>query len=126
MNTRYQFIVFNKAKTGYSIQTVIESLAKELNISPEKLAQSLAKKPLVLKQNLTKKEALRYKQFAEKIGIFYKIIADSSTHQNSVIEAEDMAASTNADKMSCPKCGTVQDKAEQCSNCGVYIRLVAA
>ena len=125
-STTYSVISTGRIKDEFSLEDVQGSFAKLFKTSPEKARAYVGVKRVLKKDmNLSKAQAL--KSHLEKIGMVIAL----KEHRPLVTESESLLLAMEEPQkprfenpITCPKCNLEQEKAEQCSGCGVYLSKV--
>ncbi|MEM7402354.1 MAG: CHY zinc finger protein [Pseudomonadota bacterium] len=118
----YTVISTGKLHEDFGLEDVIESFAKLFKTTPEKASKYVGVQK-ILKKDMELKKAKALKARLEQIGMVIALkehqVAASAANELSIEEKAPVKADTT---MMCPKCGLRQEKAEQCSSCGVYVQ----
>lgn len=122
----YMVISTGQLQENFGLDDVINSFAKLFKTTPEKAGKYVGVQK-ILKKNLELSKAQALKTRLENIGMVialkeHKLVAAS---ENSLV-IEEKASTKEDTTMICPKCNLRQEKAEQCTACGVYVRKLLA
>ncbi len=111
----------------FGLADVQQSFAKLFKITPEK-ASAYVGVQKILKKDLEHTKAQALKSRLESIGmvIALKEHKPAAVSDPKALSIEEMAPAKEDTTMTCPKCNLRQEKAEQCSGCGVYVNKLLA
>ncbi len=123
----YTVISTGQLQEDFGLEEVKNSFAKLFKTTPEKASAYVGVKK-ILKKNLDHSKAHKLKARLEQIGM---VVALKENKQATSADAmslsvEDKAPTKEDTTMTCPKCNLRQEKAEQCSGCGVYVEKLLA
>ncbi|MBO3277581.1 DUF805 domain-containing protein [Pseudomonas schmalbachii] len=125
--TRYKIVFDGALMPQTPLQTAKENLARLFKSDPAKVDALFSGQPVVLKRDLSEDEAEKYLRALHSAGANARKEADRLAGL-SLVETEDhpsparaTAPTADAQRMTCPKCGHEQDKASECSSCGIII-----
>jgi hypothetical protein len=123
----YNVMLSGKLLPGFETDRVIDAFAKAFKLSPEQ-ACSIVGTEYVVKREAEQRVAKTYQGKLAAIGldVVLKPAGGSGGLSLEPLEIRDEASgeSLKSGEMVCPKCQQKQEKAEQCSACGVYIHKV--
>ncbi len=111
----------------FGLADVQHSFAKLFKTTPEK-ASAYVGVQKILKKDLDHTKAQALKSRLESIGmvIALKEHKPDVVSDPKALSIEEMAPAKEDTTMTCPKCNLHQEKAEQCSECGVYVNKLLA
>ena len=119
----YTVISTGQLQEDFGLDEVKTSFAKLFKTTPEKASAYVGVKK-ILKKNLDHTKALTLKKRLEQIGMVIAlkehkaaVSADATS-----LSIEEKVPTKEDTTMTCPKCNLRQEKAEQCSGCGVYVK----
>jgi len=119
----YSVISTGKIHEDFGLVDVQESFAKLFKTTPEKAGKYVGVQK-VLKKGLDHSKAQALKSRLESIGMVIAL----KEHKPAVAASDSMALSIEEKApakedttMTCPKCDLKQEKAAQCSGCGVFV-----
>jgi len=123
----YSVISTGQIHDDFGITDVQESFAKLFKTTPEK-ASAYVGAQKILKKDLDHTKAQALKSRLESIGmvISLKEHKPASVADPMALSIEKMAPAKEDTTMTCPKCDLRQEKAEQCSGCGIYVNKLLA
>lgn len=122
-DTRYKIVFTGELMPGAALDAVKDNLARLFKSDRNKIDALFTGNPVALKRDLVAEEADKYVSALQKAGaqVFKeKDLAASLT----LVETDDHRTSEpeeESTRMTCPKCGHEQDKAVECSACGIVI-----
>lgn len=127
----YNVVLSGELLPGFETATVADAFAKMFKLSPEK-ALSMVGSCVVIKKEVELRIAESYRQKLAGIGIDVELKKLGGAAELSLEPMQQRVSSADgseqhmldADQMICPKCNFLQPKAEECTNCGVYIHKV--
>jgi hypothetical protein len=128
---RYNVVLSGDILSGFEVATVVDAFAQMFKLSPEK-ASSMVGSHVVIKKEVELQVAESYQQKLFGIGIDVKLEKLGDLDELSLEPMQQRVSSADgseqhmveAGQMICPKCNFLQPKAEECTNCGVYIHKV--
>ena len=111
----------------FGLADVQQSFAKLFKTTPEK-ASAYVGVQKILKKDLDHTKAQALKSRLESIGmvIALKEHKPDAVSDPKALSIQEMAPAKEDTTMTCPKCNLRQEKAEQCSECGVYVNKLLA
>ena len=117
----YSVISTGKIHADFGLADVQESFVKLFKTTPEKASKYVGVKK-ILKKDLEHGKAQVLKSRLESIGMVIAL----KEHKPISAEPMDLTIEEKAPEkadttMTCPKCDLQQEKAEQCSSCGVFM-----
>ncbi|WP_020407469.1 hypothetical protein [Hahella ganghwensis] len=135
----YKVVSSGEMNPGFDPDNVIESCAKLFKTTPEK-AKALLNKPRVLKKGLDLETARAYVQKLEGIGLVVTVkeqkaepvkapltlALEPTEEELNAPQEKPGSPEQSTNTVTCPKCQLVQEMAEQCAGCGVYLHKVLA
>jgi hypothetical protein len=127
----YNVVLSGDIISGFQVTEVVAAFAQMFKLSPEK-ASSMVGSCAVIKKEVELQVAESYRQKLAGIGIDVELKKLGATDELSLEPMQQRVSSAHgseqhmldAGQMICPKCNFLQPKAEECSNCGVYIHKV--
>jgi len=127
----YNVVLSGDIISGFEVTEVVAAFAQMFKLSPEK-ANSMVGSCVVIKKEVELQVAESYRQKLAGIGIDVKLEKLGDSDELSLEPMQQRVSSADgseqhmldAGQMICPKCNFLQPKAEECSNCGVYIHKV--
>jgi len=129
----YNVVLSGDILSGFETTTVVNAFAQMFKLSPEK-ASSMVGSCIVIKKEVELQVAESYQQKLTAIGIDVELekLGEANELTLSLEPMQERVTSTDgseqhmldAGQMVCPKCKTLQPKAEACADCGVYIHKV--
>ena len=127
----YNVVLCGDILTGFEVTKVVAAFAQMFKLSPEK-ASSMVGSRVVIKKEVELRVAESYQQKLAGIGIDVKLEKLGAVDELSLEPMQQRVLSADgseqhmveAGQMICPKCNFLQPKAEECTNCGVYIHKV--
>ena len=130
-STTYNVVLSGDILPGFEVTKVIVAFAQMFKLSPE-IASSMVGSCLVIKKEVELQVAEFYRQKLAEIGIDVELKKLGGGAELSLEPMQQRVSSADgseqymldASQMICPKCNFLQSKAEECTNCGVYIHKV--
>ena len=127
----YNVVLSGDILSGFEFTTVVDAFAKMFKLSPEK-ASSMVGSQLVIKKEVELRVAESYQQRLTQIGIEVELKKHGDPTELSLEPMQERVSDADGaeqpmvetGQMLCPKCKFLQEKAEECGNCGVYIHKV--
>lgn len=124
-STTYSVISTGQIQNDFGLPDVQESFAKLFNTTADKVGAYFGAQKIV-KKDVDSVTAQNLKQRLEKIGMVIELeehAADNKLQNFSIdgLSLVDKEPLKSENSMTCPKCDFQQEKAEQCSECGVYV-----
>jgi hypothetical protein len=127
----YNVVLSGDILSGFEITTVADAFAKMFNLSPEK-ARSMVGSQIVIKKEVELQVAESYQHKLTSIGIEVELKKLGDPTELSLEPMQERVPGADGaeqpmlevGQMLCPKCKSLQEKAEECVNCGVYIHKV--
>lgn len=141
-DTRYKIVFTGELMPGAALDAVKDNLARLFKSDRSKIDALFTGNPVALKRDLNEGEADKYVGALQNAGAKVSKEPDLSASL-SLVETDDHrpsapapsapapsaplapsaphASHTDATRMTCPKCGHEQDKAIECSACGIII-----
>jgi len=127
----YNVVLSGEILPGFETATVVAAFAQMFKLSPEK-ASSMVGSCLVIKKEVELQVAETYRQKLAGIGIDVELKKLGEVDELSLEPMQQRVSSADGSElhmveegqMICPKCNFLQPKAEECTNCGVYIHKV--
>ncbi len=118
----YTVITTGQLHENFGLEDVKESFAKLFKTTPEKASKYVGVQK-ILKKDMDLNKAQALKARLEQIGmvVALKEYKAKSPAMNE-LSIEEKAPVKSENIMTCPKCDLRQEKAEQCSGCGVYVQ----
>ena len=124
----YNVVLSGDILSGFEITTVVNAFAEMFKLSPEK-ASNMVGSQVVIKKEVELQIAESYQQKLTSIGIEVELkklddpIELSLEPMQERVPGADGAEQPMVEvgQMLCPKCKFLQQKAEECVNCGVFI-----
>lgn len=125
-------VVTQGIKQGADAKAVASRLSALLKIDAQKALALLKPKSVVLKRTQDAATAKKYQAVLQKAGLLCRVEKEASAeavtlHATAKGVAEVAANSAKmpvkplVEQMTCPKCATVQAKADECVQCGIVI-----
>ena len=127
----YNVVLCGDILSGFEVTEVVAAFAQMFKLSPEK-AGSMVGSCVTIKKEVELQVAESYRQKLAEIGIDVKLEKLGGADELSLEPMQQRVLSADgseqhmveAGQMICPKCNFLQPKAEECTNCGVYIHKV--
>jgi hypothetical protein len=127
----YNVVLSGEILSGFEDTKVVAAFAQMFKLSPEK-AGSMVGSCVVIKKEVELQVAESYRQKLAGIGIDVELKKLGDSAELSLEPMQQRVSNPDgseqhmldAGQMICPKCDFLQPKAEECSNCGVYIHKV--
>ena len=127
----YNVVLCGDILPGFEVTEVVAAFAQMFKLSPEK-AGSMVGSCVTIKKEVELQVAESYRQKLAEIGIDVKLEKLGGADELSLEPMQQRVLSADgaeqhmveAGQMICPKCNFLQPKAEECTNCGVYIHKV--
>jgi hypothetical protein len=127
----YNVVLCGDILAGFEVTEVVAAFAQMFKLSPEK-AGSMVGSCVTIKKEVELQVAESYRQKLAEIGIDVKLEKLGGADELSLEPMQQRVLSADgseqhmveAGQMICPKCNFLQPKAEECTNCGVYIHKV--
>ena len=127
----YNVVLSGDILSGFEFTTVVDAFAKMFKLSPEK-ASSMVGSPLVINKDVELRVAESYQRRLAEIGIEVERKKPGDPTELSLEPMQERVSGADGaeqpmvetGQMLCPKCKFLQEKAEECANCGVYIHKV--
>jgi hypothetical protein len=127
----YNVVLCGDILPGFEVTGVVAAFAQMFKLSPEK-ASSMVGSRVVIKKEVELQVAESYRQKLAGIGIDVKLEKLGDLDELSLEPMQQRVSSADGSEqhmlddgqMICPKCNFLQPKAEECTNCGVYIHKV--
>jgi hypothetical protein len=127
----YNVVLSGDIISGFEVTEVVTAFAQMFKLSPEK-ASSMVGSCVVIKKEVELQVAESYRQKLAGIGVDVKLKKLGDSDELSLEPMQHRVSSADGSEqhmledgqMICPKCNFLQPKAEECSNCGVYIHKV--
>ena len=127
----YNVVLSGDILPGFEVTKVVAAFAQMFKLSPEK-ASSMVGSCVVIKKEVELQVAESYQQKLAAIGIDVELKKLGGGAELSLEPMQQRVSSADgseqhmldAGQMICPKCNFLQPKAEECTNCGVYIHKV--
>lgn len=126
---RFKIVFSGELMPAAQLDEVKANLARLFKSDSTKIESLFSGNPVALKRDLAEDEAEKYLAALQRAGAkVYKeadlaaslSLVETEDH-NSPAAANEVTASTDSNRMNCPKCGHEQDKAAECSACGIII-----
>jgi hypothetical protein len=121
----YRVVFEGRVIEGRDVREAKRNLARLFKVTEEKIERYFVGRPIVIKKDLDQQTAIKYeKAFRSAGAICHAESMDSLPGQPSApatIQPE-MDRSVEPEMMECPKCGLVQQRAEECASCGIVIK----
>jgi|GEM_PF-2134643 len=121
----FRIVTTGQVVSGFDRALVERNLAQLCKFGPDKLAQVFSGTSVTLKSGLDRESAQRYLNALTKAGIVCRAERASVVSEPVIELYRDIPsiALQGADlpQVTCPKCGTVQPKADSCSQCQVFM-----
>ena len=122
----YMVISTGQIHEDFGLEDVKRSFATLLKTTPEK-ADKYVGVQKILKKNLELSKAQALKTRLEKIGMVIALKEHTAVGASaSSLAIEEKVPAKEDTTMTCPKCNLQQEKAEQCTGCGVYVKKLLA
>ena len=130
-STTYNVVLSGDILPGFEVTKVVAAFAQMFKLSPEK-ASSMVGSCVVIKKEVELQVAETYQHKLTEIGIDVELKKLGDLDELSLEPMQHRVSSADGSEqhmvedgqMICPKCNFLQPKAEECSNCGVYIHKV--
>ena len=127
----YDVVLSGDILSGFEVAKVVAAFAQMFQLSPEK-ASTMVGSCVVIKKEVELQVAESYRQKLAGIGIDVELKEHGGAAELSLEPMQQRVSSADGSEqhmleegqMICPKCNFMQPKAEECSNCGVYIHKV--
>ncbi len=127
----YNVVLSGDILPGFEVTKVVAAFAQMFQLSPEK-ASTMVGSCVVIKKEVELQVAESYRHKLAGIGIDVELKKQGDAAELSLEPMQERVSSADgseqhmldAGQMICPKCHFLQPKAEECSNCGVYIHKV--
>ena len=127
----YNVVLSGDILSGFEVTEVVAAFAQMFKLSPEK-ASSMVGSCVVIKKEVELPVAESYQQKLTAIGIDVELKKLGDLDELSLEPMQHRVSSADGSEqrmvedgqMICPKCNFLQPKAEECSNCNVYIHKV--
>ena len=127
----YNVVLCGDILSGFEVTEVVAAFAQMFKLSSEK-ASSMVGSCVVIKKEVELQVAESYRQKLAGIGIDVELKKNGDVDELSLEPMQQRVSSADgseqhmldAGQMICPKCNFLQPKAEECTNCGVYIHKV--
>ena len=127
----YNVVLCGDILPGFEVTEVVAAFAQMFKLSPEK-AGSMVGSCVTIKKEIELQVAESYRQKLAEIGIDVKLEKLGGADELSLEPMQQRVLSADgseqhmveAGQMICPKCNFLQPKAEECTNCGVYIHKI--
>lgn len=125
----YKVLVSGKALEGYDLNQVITDVSEKFGIDLEDVRGLFDGKTKVIKEDISESEAKelarKLKSVGAQVAVREKKAAKPAVSLELVDDdAKGLDAKTqelDSASMKCPKCGVVQNHADCCESCGIYI-----
>ena len=126
---RFKIVFSGELMPAAQLDEVKANLARLFKSDSAKIDSLFSGTPVALKRDLGEDEAEKYLAALQRAGAKVYKEADLGASL-SLVETEDhnppaaanqTTAATDSSRMSCPKCGHEQDKAAECTACGIII-----
>jgi len=121
---RYKIVFNGELMPDAVLSSVKENLARLFKGDPARIDSLFSGAPIALKRDLAEHEAEQYLNALRKAGANVRKEPDQAAAL-SLVPTEEHAdpapAETSSPRMTCPKCAHEQNKAQECSACGVII-----
>ena len=122
----YMVISTGQLQENFGLEDVKNSFAKLFKTTPEKAGTYVGAQK-ILKKNLELSKAQALKTRLEQIGMVIALKEHKPvTTSASSLSIEEKVPTKEDTTMTCPKCNLRQEKAEQCTGCGVYVKKLLA
>ena len=126
-SSTYTVISTGQLQEDFGLEDVKNSFAKLFKTTPEKAGNYVGVQK-ILKKDLELAKAKALKSRLEQIGMVIALKEHKSEVKNdgmslSIEKKQPLKEDTT---MTCPKCNLHQQKAEQCTGCGVYVKKLLA
>jgi hypothetical protein len=126
--TRYKIVFDGQLMPEMTLETVKENLARLFKSDPAKIDNLFSGGAVALKRDLPASEADKYLAVLQQAGANARKELDLASGL-SLVPSDDHPEPTpteaqpvaDANRMSCPKCGHEQAKADECAACGIII-----
>jgi rubrerythrin len=122
--TRYRISFAGEIAQGRNREEVKRNLARIFKIDSNKAEQLFTGNPVVIKNNADHATVLAHKRAFESAGAICRVEeqkVDSVPNPKVAVVKKVPPPSKPVEKMTCPKCGHDQEKADQCAKCGIFI-----
>lgn len=123
---RFKIVFSGELMPAAQLDEVKANLARLFKSDNAKINSLFSGAPVALKRDLGEDEAEKYLAALQRAGAKVYKEADLAASL-SLVETEDhnppaeATATTDGSRMNCPKCGHEQDKAAECTACGIII-----
>ncbi|MGE4405443.1 DUF805 domain-containing protein [Pseudomonas sp.] len=121
----YKIVFDGELLPGMPLETVKANLANLFKTDASKIERLFGGQAAVIKRKLNSAEADRYLGALQRAGAkAYKEAEHPSVPLSLVQTEEEQAAQPTVSpmaRMTCPKCGHLQDKSSECQTCGIII-----
>ena len=125
---RFKIVFSGELMPAAQLDEVKANLARLFKSDSAKIDSLFSGTPVALKRDLGEDEAEKYLAALQRAGAKVNKEADLGASL-SLVETEDhnppaaatATATADSNRMSCPKCGHEQDKAAECTACGIII-----
>lgn len=126
---RFKIVFSGELMPAAQLDEVKANLARLFKSDSAKIESLFSGNPVALKRDLAEDEAEKYLAALQRAGAKVYKEADLAASL-SLVETEDhnppaavneATATTDSSRMNCPKCGHEQDKAAECTACGIII-----
>ena len=119
-SSTYTVISTGKLHENFRLEDVKQNFAQLFKTTPEKASRYVGVHK-ILKKDMQLNKAQALKKRLEQIGMVIALKEYYAPVENE-LTIEEKAPEQTGLTMTCPKCVLVQEKSEQCSNCGVYVQ----
>ncbi|WP_010486156.1 DUF805 domain-containing protein [Pseudomonas sp. S9] len=119
--TRFKIVFSGELMPGVALETAKDNLAKLFKSDSARVNTLFSGSPIALKRDLHEDEADKYLAALHNAGPKATKEPDLAASLSLVDTDEHKQAPESAETMQCPKCGHRQDKAIECSACGIVI-----
>lgn len=123
---RFKIVFSGELMPAAQLDEVKANLARLFKSDSAKIESLFSGNPVALKRDLAEDEAEKYLAALQRAGAKVYKEADLAASL-SLVETEDhnppveATVTTDGGRMNCPKCGHEQDKAAECTACGIII-----
>lgn len=118
---RFKIVFSGELMPGVALETAKDNLAKLFKSDNARINTLFSGSPIALKRDLQEDEADRYLAALHNAGAKAMKEPDLAASLSLVDTEDHKQAPESAETMQCPKCGHRQDKAIECSACGIVI-----
>ncbi|WJN60096.1 DUF805 domain-containing protein [Pseudomonas sp. SO81] len=125
-DTRYKIVFDGQLMPEMTLDTVKDNLARLFKSDQSKIDALFSGSPVALKRDLAEAEADKYLAALQQAGALVRKEQEGGSLGLSLVDSEPAITApatpqlpTNG--MACPKCGHQQEKAAECSACGIII-----